>query len=201
MHRVFGDDHPSTLTAKTLLANLYCDQAREDEAETLLVEILQAARPVLGENHLTTLASQGLLAWVYVSLGHYDDAEPLLRNTLAAQRRVLPEDDPSLAITLFGLAELHVARGEPAKAEPVFKRAISLVKRLGEANPHIPYYHARYNALVGDRDAAIQFLRRAVDGGFLNPDVIMRDRAFTSLHDNPEFEAIVAEVKKRIGEE
>ena len=57
----------------------------------------------------------------------------------------------------------------------------------------------RYYALMGDRERALDELNRAAQFGywdFRNPRDDLR-----SLFGDPEFEAIVAEVKKRIGEE
>ena len=47
---------------------------------------------------------------------------------------------------------------------------------------------------------ALAFLRRALDAGYAT-DYIALDPDLESLHGDPEFETIVAEVKKRIGEE
>ena len=62
------------------------------------------------------------------------------------------------------------------------------------------YDMACYYALAGDRDRAFQHLQRELDQGFKS-EWITRDPDLESLHGDPEFEAIVAEVKKRIGEE
>jgi hypothetical protein len=46
----------------------------------------------------------------------------------------------------------------------------------------------------------VDWLRQAVDAGFADADAMATDSDLTSLH-GPEFDAIVARVKKRIGEE
>jgi len=52
----------------------------------------------------------------------------------------------------------------------------------------------------GKRAEALALLRRAAASGHVDESVA-DDSNLVSLHGDPEFEAIVAEVKKRIGEE
>ncbi len=58
---------------------------------------------------------------------------------------------------------------------------------------------ARYFARAGDRAEALRFLRRTVAFGYRDGDLDHHDLA--SLHGDPEFEAIVAEMKKRFGKD
>jgi tetratricopeptide (TPR) repeat protein len=82
--------------------------------------------------------------------------------------------------------------GQPDEARTAVEMAAGLEATSGGA-----YDLACYYALAGDRLAAIERLRRAVDLGYAS-DWISRDPDLAALHGNPEFEAIVAEVKKRI---
>ena len=63
------------------------------------------------------------------------------------------------------------------------------------------YHLARYYALAGDRVEALRLLRRSVELGSYRDEVIANDPDLASLHGDPEFETIVAEVKKRSEEE
>jgi len=59
------------------------------------------------------------------------------------------------------------------------------------------YPRADYYALVGDRARAIGCLKRHFE--FYEPDIsIPNDPDLRSLHDDPEFEAIVADIRKRL---
>jgi tetratricopeptide (TPR) repeat protein len=62
------------------------------------------------------------------------------------------------------------------------------------------YNLACFWSLRKDRESALRWLRRSVDLGYANA-FITRDQDFAWLHGDPEFERIVAEVKKRIGNE
>lgn len=59
---------------------------------------------------------------------------------------------------------------------------------------------ARYYALVGDHEQAIQHLRRELELGYAS-GWIARDPDLQSLHGDPEFDAIVIEAQKRAGVE
>ncbi len=61
------------------------------------------------------------------------------------------------------------------------------------------YHLARYWALSGDSALALDQLGRSRDLGFANRRIV-RDPELETLRGDPEFEAIVAEVRKRIGE-
>ena len=62
------------------------------------------------------------------------------------------------------------------------------------------YNLACYWARVGNRAKAFRYLQSSLDQGW-NIGYLARDPDLESLHGDPEFEAIVAEVEKRIGEE
>ncbi len=61
------------------------------------------------------------------------------------------------------------------------------------------HYLARYWALAGDRNGAVSFLHRYLDLGCRRDSEIFANPDLASLHADPVFEAIVAEVEKRLG--
>ena len=89
---------------------------------------------------------------------------------------------------------LHLA-GQAAEARTAAELASNMKdSSLGS------YNLACYYALAGNRDEALDHLRSSLRLG--NHDAwIAHDPDLRSLHGDPEFEVIVAEVKKRIGEE
>ena len=66
--------------------------------------------------------------------------------------------------------------------------------------PRSNYFLARYYALAGDRAEALRLLKRSLELGNAGEGII-DDPGLASLQGDPEFEAIVAEVKKRFGKE
>ncbi len=86
---------------------------------------------------------------------------------------------------------LHRA-GREAEAREVGRRASEMKDVITGTRRLACYY-----ALAGDRAEALHLLQRSLELGWVgydNPDL-------DSLHGDPEFEALVAEVKKRIGVE
>lgn len=80
--------------------------------------------------------------------------------------------------------------GQKAGAAATVKAANSMPETSVGA-----YFPACYNALAGNRAQALQLLRRSVDLGFI--DAAFADGpGFASLRGDPEFEALVAEVKR-----
>jgi len=86
---------------------------------------------------------------------------------------------------------LHLA-GRTTEALEAAKQAEALPEDLGGL-----YNLACYWAVAGHRVEALRYLRRALDLGYTFA-FIERDPDLASLHGDPEFEAIVAEVKKRL---
>ncbi|MCP8968763.1 tetratricopeptide repeat protein [Ectobacillus ponti] len=143
--RIMEDLHtlyPDEIEFRLLLAELYVDDDREDEAIDLLSEVAEDE-----EGYVRTLL---LLADLYQMQGLEEVAEKKL---LQAQR-LLP-DEP---IVSFGLAELYSSRGDDAKAVPYYKalldehdemggvnlslRLAECLSALGSWEEAIPYYEA-----------------------------------------------------------
>ena len=68
--RVLGEEHPDTLEWMNRLANLYKEQGRYDEAESLFVKELEMRRRVQGEEHRDTVQSMKNLVELYDSMNN-----------------------------------------------------------------------------------------------------------------------------------
>jgi hypothetical protein len=110
---------------------------------------------------------------------------------------------------MINLASNYTNQGRYDEAEPIFLEALKTQKRvLRENHPDTAWtlhWLACLGALRGDHPTALNWLRQAADAGYYanaaNADELLKDPSFTSLHGDPEFEAIVAEVKKQLGQE
>jgi len=140
---------------------------------------------------------------VYQLQGRYDDAEPLFLENLTSSRRVLGDDHPDTLMTMSGLGDLYVKQRRYEEARPLLEAALDARLRvLGEDHLHVGYSHFSLGCLsasVGKRSEALDHLRQAVRLGWAE-QIIFNDRSLDSLRGDPEFEAIVAGVKQRIGE-
>ena len=63
--RVFGEEHPSTITSIASLASIYRDQGRWKEAKGLGLQVMEIRKRILGEEHLSTITSIASLASMY----------------------------------------------------------------------------------------------------------------------------------------
>ena len=77
--KLFGDQHPDTLTAMTGLAELYLRQGKYDQAQTLLDEALRGRRRVLGPTASRDDGSAVDVGSGLSSATKYADAETLLK--------------------------------------------------------------------------------------------------------------------------
>ena len=95
-----------------------------------------------------------------------------------------------------------LATGDLKEAEDVLRQAVDAYESRGgdEFLGLALYQLAGLAARHGKRTEALALLRRSAASGHVDEGVT-DDSNLVSLHGNPEFEAIVAEVKKRIGEE
>ncbi|MFQ5671381.1 MAG: protein kinase [Acidobacteriota bacterium] len=83
--------------------------------------------------------------------------------------------------------------GRPEEAASAAGQAAALTASRWGA-----YNLACYHSLAGHRAQALEFLRQARRLGFAST-LIARDPDLASLHGDPEFEAMVADIEKRIG--
>ena len=124
---------------------------------------------------------------------------------LETSRRVLGPEHPHTLNYQTNLAYVYSRLGRETEAERLYREAVEILRRvLGEGHPRtVGVLHdlAGHAARRGDRGAALEWLRQAVEKGNRSAAQIARDPNLESLHGDPEFEAIVAEVKRRIEEE
>ena len=114
--RVFGPNHPDTLTARNNLATAYRAAGRIDEAITLHEQTLTAYERVLGPDHLDTLASRNNLANAYRVAGRTGEAITLHEQALAARERVLGPDHPDTLAARNNLAIAYRVAGRTGEA-------------------------------------------------------------------------------------
>jgi tetratricopeptide (TPR) repeat protein len=100
MKRVFGDDHPNTLTSLNNLAGLFESKGEYDRALQMCEECLTKMKRVLGDDHPNTLQSLINLAGLFESKGEYDRALPMYEECLVKRKRVLGDDHPDTKATL-----------------------------------------------------------------------------------------------------
>ena len=196
-----GPDHPDVSNSLNLLGNVHVATGDYESAISLYERALAIREKALGEDHPRVAVVLGNLANAYWSLGDFDAARPLNARALAIQEKVLGPDHPALANALNNMANLLSASGDYAEAQKIHERALEIRSSyLRWDHPELAdtYYNlACVSALQGHLDAAISFLRESVRRGFAKP-IIFSDSDLKSLHDETEFNVLVAEMKARL---
>ena len=94
--RVFGPEHPDTLSSVNNLALLIRGMGDYAQAEPLLRRALDSCERVSGPEHPDTLTSVNNLAELLFRRGDYSKAEPLYRRGLDSCERVIrPRASPN----------------------------------------------------------------------------------------------------------
>jgi non-specific serine/threonine protein kinase/serine/threonine-protein kinase len=199
--RALGEDDPDTLGTISDLAALYIHLGRYDGAEPLLLEAFESQRRVLGDDHPDTLSTMNTLASLYIDQGRYNGAEPLLIEALEIQTRVLGTDHPVTLSSTNLLGRLYANTGRPEQAGILLHEVLdSRLQVLGEHHPDVgdSYYGLGCLAAAeASYDESIAYLRQAAEHGWSRAS-ILSDPSLDGLRGRPEFESIVAEVKKNL---
>ncbi|NIV47837.1 MAG: tetratricopeptide repeat protein, partial [Gammaproteobacteria bacterium] len=98
--------------------------------------------------------------------GRTDEAREHHRRGLEIQRSVYGPRHPDVASSLMVLALLEARNGETDAAEPLHDEAQAIYRETaGSEGPFVLYDEARYAALLGRSEQALDYLRRAVASG------------------------------------
>jgi serine/threonine protein kinase/tetratricopeptide (TPR) repeat protein len=119
--------------------------------------------------------------------GKYDEAETVLENSVKLAGA--STDYTALMMAAF----LYASRNQREKIDPrIF--AASPEQTMDGDNA---YWTGSIYALLGDRQHALEWLRRTVALGNMNYPFFQRDKNYDNLRNDPEYRAIMAEVKKK----
>ena len=118
------------------VAAIYHAQGRLEEAEKLLVQVMETRLRVLKEEHRDTLESMNNLAVLYRLQGRLEDAEKLQVQVMETQLRVLKEEHPDTLKSMNNLAVLYSTQGRLEEAEKLELQVIETRLRvLKEEHP------------------------------------------------------------------
>lgn len=143
------------------------------------------------------------LGTVYASLKQYGQADRMYHKSLKIE--------PHSAITLKNLGTNLLAEHKYNKGWEAYKQAVAIDPQIfadhtGPAveNPSdvqergaMNYYMAAGCASTGHTDCALEYLRRALDEGFVTRKKVASDSEFASLRGNPAFQQLIAEQSRQ----
>jgi tetratricopeptide (TPR) repeat protein len=120
-----GKEHETIQGCLSVLASAYRRQRKSDEAETVLLQLVDTRKRLLGEEHSQTLVSMNNLALTYLHQGRNDEAEELLVRIQEVRKRVLGDMHPETLATANNLVLAYAHQHRYDKAEEI---GIELVK-------------------------------------------------------------------------
>lgn len=118
-----GPDHPDTLQAETLLAEIIAALGRHHEALTMLERVSRLLAATVGEDDARTINARANLGVVLARLGRHAEAEPLYASTLAQRQQHFGPDDPQTLQAMSNMGSLLVRLGRNDEAEAHFRAA------------------------------------------------------------------------------
>ncbi|KAI9887960.1 MAG: hypothetical protein M1823_000217 [Watsoniomyces obsoletus] len=131
-----GDEHPKTLTIMMDLAKTYSAQNRLEEAEGLLVTVVETRMRMFGPDHPDTLQTMADLAETYFSHGRFKDAEKLHVELMEAQKRTLGVDHPTTLDNMARIANIYTKQKRWSEAEELYGAVVERRKQhLGAEHP------------------------------------------------------------------
>jgi len=196
--RAFGPEHEVTIASTFELAITYDALGRGKEAEKLYGDVVAARRRVLGPEHPLTLFSMYVQAGRLAGDHRYQEAEHLYGEVLETQRRILGSEHQDTLHTMLGLGATYFNEHRYTDADKVYDEALSVARRVPN-NPVIAmlfYNRACWAAIQSRRQESLADLKQAVDHGFRRADEMATDEDLKSLHGDPRFNAILAEVTR-----
>ena len=197
--RLHGDDNMYTVITMNYLAGLYLEQRRYADSEPLYFEVLEAEKRILGGEHPSTLAAMNNLADLYQKQGRYVEAESLFLETVKAKKSALGDDHRSTLYSMNNLGGLYTRQHKYEQAAALLQETLDTRLRvLGDDHPHIGFSYYNLGCLsasLGQRAEALDYLRKAVSAGWKEHRALM-DMEWDSLRGDPEFKAILEEVKR-----
>ncbi|MBZ0268930.1 tetratricopeptide repeat protein, partial [bacterium] len=196
--RDLGSTHLRTLGAKRQLAMNLWDMGQHGAAESLMVETLQDYDEVVGPGHMKALFLVVDYAALCRSLGRNVEAESLLVSALEIAQETFVEGHEVVQELVFNLGTLYGAMGRLTDTERVYRASVARFNSGDPAKPAALYNLACQLALGGQNDSALDTLQEAVAEGLIDPEMwIANDPELDSLRGLPEFDAIVAELRRR----
>ncbi|MFF3504192.1 FxSxx-COOH system tetratricopeptide repeat protein [Streptomyces sp. NPDC003247] len=189
--RLYGPDHPSTLTSRNNLASFYESAGDHRRAIPLYVEILSDRTRVLGAHHPQTLTSRNNLAYAYRVAGDLGRAVPLYEQTLTDAERILGEHHPHTLVGRNNLADAYQSAGKLSQAILLYERTLT-DSRLILGKHHTSTITVRNNlahayAKAGDLERALLLGAQAFDDrrrvlGEDHPDTLSSQHNLASLY-------------------
>jgi non-specific serine/threonine protein kinase/serine/threonine-protein kinase len=199
--RALGPDHPSLVLPLTSLAMLDRREQKYEEAGARFARALAIGERALGPDHPNLIWTLGPYALLMLNQGDVEGAHATLERALQIAEKAYGSSHVSVAVTVEKFGFHFYQKGEYDEALRWYRRGLEIREDIfgvgHAANGWNLYDQACILALSGDADGAIETLHRALDVGWANHR-IFEDDDFDLLKGDPEFEAILEEVRPKL---
>lgn len=122
----FGDDHRTTLAAKSRLGKVQENGGEYDEAILTFFNVMSMIKALKGEKDPATADATVKVAGGLRQKGKYELAIKTLKRALKIYREVLGDSHPSVSSTVDEIASLYVTIGDFAKASAILEEVVKL---------------------------------------------------------------------------
>jgi non-specific serine/threonine protein kinase/serine/threonine-protein kinase len=196
-----GSAHPKVADALDGLGRVALRRGDHTLARQCFERSLAIREGALGTDHPYVGRSFLGLSEALSAAGDGEGALNLLRRRTLLVERTFGPVHLEMAQTLHAMALVHAGAGRIAEAQRLITASIDMAeKAAGPRHGFVSrgYYNlACLAAKTGERDRALDLLRAALDRGFA-AGIIFDDPDLAGLRGDSEFEALVAEVRRRI---
>jgi non-specific serine/threonine protein kinase/serine/threonine-protein kinase len=196
--RVLGPDHNNTRAALSNLGVTLYMEGRFPEAEAIERQDLEQTRKIEGPEHPDTINSMNNLAITLAKEGKLNDSEKLLREALETAIRTLGPNANETLLSMGNLATTLAYEKRTDESLAMFEKLMeSSSKAEGSARIDANYAYAGGLTILGHRDEALHHLEEAVKLGFRNATLLRTDDELQSLHGDPRFQALLAQIEQK----
>jgi serine/threonine protein kinase/tetratricopeptide (TPR) repeat protein len=185
-----GPESVNVLHCLNNLAIVDFFQGNYGAAESLFQRALAASEKILGPGHPDIAGLLLDYAGMLRVTGEFARSEAFYERALAIKEKTYGPETIGPAICLMNLAKVYAAWGQPDKADSFYRRSLEIYEKVQSPDKaRTPYAQATYWAVAGDKDAALKYLKRAIELGYKR--AFFNDPDLASLRGNPEFKALV----------
>ncbi|KAF6823032.1 kinesin light chain [Colletotrichum plurivorum] len=143
VEEILGNEHVFALETKQSLAQAYFDQGEIDEAkcqqaESILLETLEISTRAFGEAHEVTIYGNGHLTMAYMAQSKLAEAEELLLRNTELCSRTFGEDSHNTLTCMGNLSIIYSWQGRWAEAQALSESVLEKGRRrFGAEHPKV----------------------------------------------------------------
>jgi non-specific serine/threonine protein kinase/serine/threonine-protein kinase len=199
----YGPGHTDVALAAANIGDALMNSGDLEGARPYFERSLVILETNLGPDHPEVALTLVRLGTLHTQAFNLDEALPYLERALAIRLEKFGPAHLETGRSLNFLGLLRYYRGEVDQAKSRFEEALEVMGAHLEPG-HVELMEIHYNlaclsALGEEREKALAHLRQVMDAGFDNP-YIAEDSDLAFLHEDPEFQRMVAEVQRRAGQ-